>query len=113
MSGLTDVKCSGSQTYAKGIIWSLRPTMLRTNPNFHNLSQEPPPSSGWFGWVFGGSDSKASTYNAGDLGSIPGSGRAPGEGNDNPLQYSCLENPMDGGAWWATQFMGLQRVGHD
>ena len=40
-------------------------------------------------------------YNAGDLGSIPGSGRSPGEGNGNPPQYSCLENPMDGGAWWA------------
>ena len=39
---------------------------------------------------------------AGDLGSIPGLGRSPGEGNGNPLQYSCLENPMDGGAWWAT-----------
>ena len=50
----------------------------------------------------GGSDSKASAYNAGDLGSIPGSGRCPGEGNGNPLQYSCLENPMDGGTWWAT-----------
>ena len=47
----------------------------------------------------GGSDSKASTYNAGDLGSIPGSGRSPGEGNGTPLQYSCLGNPMDGGAW--------------
>ena len=47
----------------------------------------------------GGSDSKASAYNAGDLGSIPGSGRPPGEGNGNPLQYSCLENPMDGRAW--------------
>ena len=46
----------------------------------------------------GGSDGKASAYNAGDLGSIPGSGRSPGEGNGNPLQYSCLENPMDGGA---------------
>ena len=45
---------------------------------------------------------KASAYNAGDLGSIPGSGRSPGEGNGNPLQYSCLENPMGGGAWWAT-----------
>ena len=42
-----------------------------------------------------------SACNAGDLGSIPGSGRSPGEGNDNPLQYSCLENPMDRGAWWA------------
>ena len=39
--------------------------------------------------------------NAGDLGSIPGLGRSPGEGNGNPLQYSCLENSMDGGAWWA------------
>ena len=46
----------------------------------------------------GGSDSKASAYNAGDLGSIPGSGRSPGEENGNPLQYSCLENPMDGRA---------------
>ena len=50
----------------------------------------------------GGSEVKASAYNAGDLGSIPRSGRSPGEGNDNPLQYSCLENPMDQGAWWAT-----------
>ena len=38
----------------------------------------------------------------GDIHSIPGSGRSPGEGNNNPLQYSCLKNPMDGGAWWAT-----------
>ena len=44
---------------------------------------------------------KASDYNAGDLGSIPGSGRSPGEGNVTSLQYSCLENPMDRGAWWA------------
>ena len=50
----------------------------------------------------GGSDGKASAYNVGDLGSIPGSGRSPGEGNGNLLQYSCLENPMDGGAWQAT-----------
>ena len=49
----------------------------------------------------GGSDSKASACNAGDLGLIPGLGRSPGEGNGNPLQYSCLENPMDGGAWQA------------
>ena len=40
--------------------------------------------------------------NAGDIGSIPVSGRSPGEGNSNPFQYSCLENPMDRGAWWAT-----------
>ena len=44
---------------------------------------------------------KASAYNAGDLGSIPGLGRSPGEGHGNPLQYSCLESPMDGGAWQA------------
>ena len=50
----------------------------------------------------GVSDGKASTYNVGDLGSIPRSGRSPGEGNGNPLQYSCLENSMDGEAWWAT-----------
>ena len=47
----------------------------------------------------GGSDGKESAYNAGDVGSIPGSGRSPGEGNSNPLQYSRLENPMDGRAW--------------
>ena len=50
----------------------------------------------------GGSDGKASACNARHSGSIPGSGRSPGEGNGNPLQYSCLENSMDGGAWWAT-----------
>ena len=51
-------------------------------------------------WGFpGGSEGKASAYNAGDLGSIPGSGRSPGEGNGNPLLYSCLENPVAGGAW--------------
>ena len=50
----------------------------------------------------GGSEAKASACNVGDLGSIPGSGRSPGKGNGNPFQYSCLENPMDTGAWWAT-----------
>ena len=54
-----------------------------------------------------GSDSKVSAYNAGDPGSIHGWGRSPGEGNVNPLQYSCLENPMDIGASWAT-VMGSQ-----
>ena len=57
----------------------------------------------------GGSDGKASVYNAVDLGSSPGLGRSPGEGNGNPLQYWCLENPMDRGAWYTTVF-GLQRV---
>ena len=60
----------------------------------------------------GGSVVKNLPANAVDEGSIPGSGRSPGEGNGNPLQYSCLENPMDGGAWWAT-VRGSQRVRHD
>ena len=63
-------------------------------------------------WDFpGGSDGKAysaAAYNVGDPGSIPGSGRSLGEGNGNPLQHSCLDNPMDGGA-----SMGSQKVGHD
>ena len=50
----------------------------------------------------GGSVVKNLPANAGDAGSIPGSGRSPGEGNGNPLQYFCLENPLGGGAWWAT-----------
>ena len=56
-----------------------------------------------YSWGFsGGSEVKASACNAGDQSSVPGSGRSPGEGNGNSLQYSCLENPMDGGVWWAT-----------
>ena len=50
----------------------------------------------------GGSDGRKSAWDEGDPGSIPGLGRSPGEGNGNPLQYSCLENPMEGGAWKAT-----------
>ena len=50
----------------------------------------------------GGSDGKESACNAGNLGSVPGSGRSPGEENGNPFQYSCLGKPMDRGAWWAT-----------
>ena len=60
-----------------------------------------------------GSEVKASASNAGDLGSIPGLGRSPGEGNGNPLKYSCLENPMDGESHGRLQSTGLQRVGHD
>ena len=58
----------------------------------------PVPLVVFFGFP-GGSEVKASACNAGDLGSIPGLGRSPGEGNGNTFQYSCLENPMDGGAW--------------
>ena len=57
-----------------------------------------------------GSDGKESACSAGDLGLIPGLGGSPGEGSGYPLQYSCLEDPMDRGAWQAT--MGLQRVRH-
>ena len=61
-------------------------------------------------WAFfdfpGGSDYKMYAYNVGDPHSSPGSGRSAGEGNGNPFQYSCLENPMDGGAWWATSPKG-------
>jgi len=60
----------------------------------------------------GGSVGKESACNAGDSGSIPPSGRSPGEGNGNPLQYSCLGNPMDRGAWCAIVHR-LQRLGHD
>ena len=60
----------------------------------------------------GGSDGKASACNAGDLGSIPGLGRSPGEGNGNPLQYSCLENSMDRGAQQATVHQ-VTRVRHN
>ena len=56
--------------------------------------------------------SKESACHAGDPGLNPGLGRFPGEGKGNPLQYSCLENPMDRGAWWAT-VQGATRVGHD
>ena len=56
--------------------------------------------------------SKESVCNTGHLGSVPGSGRSPGEGNGNPLQHSCLENPVDRGAWWATVPV-VPRVGQD
>ena len=60
-----------------------------------------------------GSVIKNPPANAGDTGSIPGSGRSPGEGNGSPLQFSCLENPMDRGAWWATVQGSHKRVGHN
>ena len=61
------------------------PLMVRLTPYMHHFP--------------GGSDGKKSVYNAEDLDLITGSGRSPGEGNGNPPQYSCLESPMDGGAW--------------
>ena len=66
----------------------------------------------FFKWGFSDSSvGKESACNAGDLGSIPGSGRSPGEGNGNPLLYSCLENSMDRGAWWATVHGGHKESG--
>ena len=61
-----------------------------------------------------GSANKESACNLGDLAPVPGLGRSPGEGNGDLIQYSCLENPMDRGAWWAASHMsmGSQRVGH-
>ena len=70
----------------------------------HTLTFERRPlahSRGWWGFPRG-SDSKESAWNAGDPGSIPGLRRSFGEGNGKPLQFSCLENPKDRGAWWAT-----------
>ena len=57
----------------------------------------------YFGFP-GGAEVKASAYTVGDLGSIPGWGRSSGDGNGNPLQYSCLENPRDRGAWWGAVY---------
>ena len=62
-------------------------------------------------WAFFTAQLEESACNVEDPGSIPGSGRYPGEGNGNPLQYSCLENPMGRGTWWATVH-GVARVGH-
>ena len=56
----------------------------------------------------GGSMVENPPANTGDAGSVSGLGRSPGEGNGNPLQYSCLENPMDGGAWWATVYVVIK-----
>ena len=63
--------------------------------------------------VHGGSVVKNTPANAGDTGSIPGSGRSLGEGNSNPLQYSCLGNTMDRGAWQATTVHGVTKQSHD
>ena len=73
----------------------------RTRKFFHDKSKILPLLSNVQKFL-GGSDRKESTCDAGDLGLIPGSGRSFREGNGNPLQYSCLENSMDRGAWWAT-----------
>ena len=74
-----------------GAIWRSSTLKLYTHPNPHCIFV-------FIKLAIGGSDNKASAYNAGDPGSIPGLGRSTGKGNGTPLQGSCLENPMDGGA---------------
>ena len=90
-----------------GQVWVHSPTWLRCPPPI-TLPPSPPlsairlTSKNRVELCPGGSVGKESAWNAGDPGSIPGSGISPGGGNGNPLQDSCLENPMDRGAWWAT-----------
>ena len=77
----------------------------RSSENLLVLDLKADPLDGSFHWIhphFGGSDCKEPVCEAGELGSIPGLGRSPGEGNGYPLQYSCLENSMNRGAWQAT-----------
>ena len=76
------------------------PTVLKIHLSFHSS-------------LPGGSVGKNLPVNVGDSGLIPGSGRFPGEGNGNSLQYSCLGNPMDRAAWWAIVPWGCKKVGHD
>ena len=78
---------------------------------FYTVRERVRPFQGVYSFP-GGSEGKESACNAGDLSSIPGSGRSLREGNGNPFQNSCLENSMDRGAWWATS-MGSQRVRHN
>ena len=84
--------------------WILYQLCLLGSPKEENLIIEK--------GFLGGSDGKESSYNARDPGSIPESGRSPGEGNGNPLQYSWLESSRDRGVW-GLQFTGSQKVGHD
>ena len=84
-----------SSVLAWEILWTEEPSEQRIR---YDLETEQQPITRT------GSDGKASVYNAGDPGSIPGFRRSPGEGNGNPFQYSCLENPMDRGAWWAAVY---------
>ena len=74
------------------------------------IKNYPIPETHFEGLFPGDSEGKEFTCNAGDWGSILGLGRSPGEGHDNPFQYSCLENPMGRGAWWVIVH-GLHRVG--
>ena len=108
--GITRTLCHGISQQHHG---SLMYTLCRSFLVFGCLS-----SCIWVSYIIskglpGASDGKESACHVGDPGSIPGWGRSPGRGHGNPLQYSCLENPMGRAAWWATQSMGSQRVGLD
>ena len=83
---------------------STRHLKIRSNSVFvlNNDRPDPSPVYGTTKAETRSSVGKASAYDAGDPGSIPGLGRSPGEGNDNPLWYSCLDNAMDRGVWWAS-----------
>ena len=102
--------------------WWWRSLVIWREPGQRNTEEKSPDSSRWEwdvtlahqgqlasfqeSWShLGGSDSKESACNAGDPGSVPGSGTSPGEGNGNPPKYSCLENSMDRGAWQAQEMM--------
>ena len=95
-----DYSLSGSfvHGFPRQECWSELPFPPPGDLPYPGIKPASPALAGRF-FTTGGSDGKASAYNVGDLGSIPGSGRSSGEGNGSPLQYSCLENPMDGGAW--------------
>ena len=82
-----------------------RPDCLEDHRNLHGGDDI------WMG--SGGSDGRESASNAGDLISIPELERSPGEGNEYPLQYSCVENSMNKGVWQPKESMGSQRAGHD
>ena len=90
----------GCHVFLQGIFptQGLKPGLLHCRHILYHLSYQRSPQWNTEG-LPDGSDGKASAYNAGDPGSIPGLGRSPGEGNGNPLQYSCLEKPRDGEAW--------------
>ena len=85
-------------TYSSGLAWEIPCTM---EPGRLQSMRSQESNITWPLNHHPSSEVKVSACNVGDLGSIPGWGRSPGEGNGNPLQHSCLENPMDGGAWWA------------
>ena len=90
---------SSRKTCTSGLVTTPKPLIVWITANCRKFWKRLDYQTTWSAFFPGGSDSKASVYNAGDRGSIPGSGRSPGEGNGNPLQYYCLENPMDRGAW--------------